>query len=86
MFILRRITEEQMEINTCLSLDYVYISKEKSLSQFNKEVSEWTGEDTKDVYGLIVYDNGESLIPLYNESYYYIMTNDGKTFSNLSFK
>jgi hypothetical protein len=86
MFILRRITSENIEINTCLGIDYVLISREKNLEEFKKTTELWTEEDSKEVYGLVTYDEGESIMPLYKKSQYYVMIGDGKTFSNITDK
>jgi hypothetical protein len=86
MFILRRITSENIEINTCLVIDYVLISREKNLEEFKKTTELWTEEDSKEVYGLVTYDEGESIMPLYKKSQYYVMIGDGKTFSNITDK
>ena len=86
MFILRRITNQKLEINTSLGIEYVFVSKEKNEDEFNFRVKLWGSADLIDVYGLICFEDSESIIPLYVDSSYYIMTSDGKTFANISKK
>ena len=89
MFILRRITSESIEINTCLGLEYVLILRERNIDEFKRTAKQLKWDDdesTKDVYGFVVFDDSESIMPLYHKSYYYIMASDGKTVSNISMK
>jgi hypothetical protein len=86
MFILRRITPKLVETNTYLGLDYALVLKKQSSDEFLDVTKQWKVEDTETVYGLITFDDGESIMPLYNNSTYYIMTTEGKTFSNVSEK
>lgn len=83
MFILREITTSKVEINTCLDIEYVLVLKEKNKEEFKERTKLWSDDDVKDVYGLICFDDGESLMPLKTESTYYIMTESGKTFERL---
>ena len=89
MFILRRITSESIEINTCLGKDYVLVLKERNEQEFNRTAKAmlWTdAEMTKDIYGFISYNDGADVVPLYLKSKYFVMASDGRTFSNISFK
>ena len=87
MFILRRITSESIEINECLGARYVLILKERNNAEFERaaKIMNWDDADmTKDVYGFITYNNGANMMPLYQESSYFIMASDGKTVANIS--
>lgn len=86
MFILRRITSQGLELNTCLGLEYVLVLKEVNESEFRDRVKLWDEEDLKDLYGVVCFNGGASIMPLYRKSSYYIMTEFGKTFSNISEK
>lgn len=86
MFILRRINSEGVELNTCLGDQYILVLKESNETEFEERTKLWTKEDKKDLYGVLCYEDGESLMPLYNKSTYYVMTSDGKTFSNISLR
>jgi len=86
MFILRRLDCGFGEVNTMLDEYYILVSKEKNSSEFNETTKLWTEDDLKNIYAVIVYNDGASIMPLYNNSNYYIMTSDGKTFANISNK
>lgn len=40
----------------------------------------------KDVYAMLTTEGGRDIIPLYKGSFYYVVTENGKTFKNLTFK
>lgn len=86
MFILREITKEKTEVNTCLDIEYVLVLREKNKEEFKERTKLWSDDDLKDLYGVVCFEDGNSIIPLHKESSYYIMTSDGKTFSNISDK
>lgn len=87
MFILRRVDSKFGEINTNLGDYYTLISKEKNRDQFNETVKLWEKNVIEKIHGVAVFgDDNESIMPLYNGNQYYIMTSDGKTFSNISEK
>ena len=89
MFILRRITRELNEINTCLDIEYVLTLKEINTEEFEKTLKSlhWDDEvSSKGVYGFVTFHNGESVMPLYEKSNYFIMSSDGKTFANITKK
>ena len=84
MFILRRILKDKLEINTCLGIEYVLVLKKQNREEFVERTSLWKEEDLINVYGLICFDDSESIIPLDVDSSYYVMTSNGKTFANIS--
>lgn len=84
MFILREITKSKVEVNTCLDIEYVLVLKDKSKEEFAERTKLWTEADLQDVYGLVCFERGESIMPLYKGASYYVMTSDGKTFANIS--
>ena len=86
MFILRRLDCGFGEVNTMLDEYYILVSKEKNNAEFIETTKLWTEDDLKNIYAVIVYNDGASIMPLYNNSQYYIMTSDGKTFTNISNK
>jgi hypothetical protein len=86
MFILRRITSESIEINTCLGDYYVFVSRERNVDEFNRTVKLWSEDDTEDVYAVVTYNDGFDIMPLYKKSHYYVMASDGRTFANISEK
>jgi len=86
MFILRRLDCGFGEVNTMLDEYYILILKEKNGNEFIETTKLWSDDDLKNIYGVVVYNDGEKIMPLYNNSQYYIMTSDGNTFSNISKK
>jgi hypothetical protein len=86
MFILRRIADEKLEINTALGIEYVLVLREENKDEFDFRVELWDDAKLDNVYGLVCFEDSESIIPLYRDSSYYVMTSDGKTFSNISEK
>jgi len=94
MFILRRYTGENHEVNQCLGDSYNLVRKEVNFDEFKKaytsfaEGLEWDEDNfiSNKIYSFIIYNNGADIIPLYRPSSYYIMTERGNTFANLTFK
>jgi hypothetical protein len=83
MFVLRRITPETIEINTCLGIDYVFVLKERNPDEFKRTTELWKCDEIESIYGVITFDEGESIMPLYKDSHYYIMTSNGQTFAKV---
>lgn len=87
MFILRKITGGGIESNLCLGKDYILIRQED-----NKEFEETMHLESyfqslrEDIHAFISHSEGKDIIPLYKDQQNYIMTSDGKTFSNLTFR
>lgn len=99
MFVLRRITGESNECNTCLGESYTYVAKERNESEFYRTYQVHLGNDADTevtqslmdsledkIYAFVVSENGKEVIPLYRPSSYFIMTSNGKTFDNLTFR
>lgn len=86
MFTLRRISKAGLEINTCLGEEYVLVIKETHPVEFTDRVKMWKDHEIDGVYGIVAFENGNKLMPLYETSTYYIMSSDGKTFDNISKK
>lgn len=84
MFILRRITSEGLECNTSLGIEYVLVTKERDRSEFELRTELWDKNDLEEVYGLICFDDGKSIMPLYGKSIYYVMMGNGQTFSRIN--
>jgi hypothetical protein len=95
MYTLRRISQEGVEINSKLGDSYVVVDREKNPKQFERDYNLLYGKETvlielsdikKQVYALVSNDGGSKIFELTTDSFYYIMTESGKTFSNLTFK
>lgn len=87
MFVLRRITANGHECNDCLNDSYHLILKESSPTEFEETEKIWAeSSHLAEIYGFVVYNKGRDIIPLYFPSSYFIMTGDGKTFANITWK
>lgn len=96
MFTLRTITEDGRETNQSLGKRYTVLSRELSSEEFKRsfkikfnkdhvaDMDETADNATRNCYAFVVGDNGECLTPLFYGQKNYIMTENGKTFSNLS--
>ncbi len=84
MFILRRINSEKLQSNEVIGNSYVITSKLSNEEKFNHLLLSSKPCAPEKVYAFICYDI--EVTPLYEDSLYYIMTSDGKTFSNISKK
>lgn len=96
-FILRTVYSDRTESNKILGSDYQFIHRELNYNEFSNmfnatfertHVSDNDPEsdkNTKQVYAFVVYDGG-NVIPLSKDLAYFVMTEGGKTFANLSFR
>ncbi len=85
MFILRQINKEGLESNLIIG-DYYVLTLE---DQHPKRFKEWfettaMGSDSE-CYGYLTYKDGTSIISLFKDHEYYIMTESGRTFKKLNF-
>ena len=85
MFILRRLTSENVERNTILGGNYLLVDRERNPEDFKKSYKAmgFVGDD-EIVYGFISYNDGKGLEPLYKKSTYFIMVSNGQTFANIT--
>lgn len=83
--ILRRVDANFVETDTILGGYYSYVSLEKSPGVFKEITKLWEADDLKGVYAVITFFD-QSIIPLYSDSCYYMMTDTGGTFANRSKK
>jgi len=85
MFILRRLTSQNAESNTSLGASYVLVLADRNPEDYEKSLKILKC-DREDVYGFISHSEGMKLIPLYKKSHYFVMTESGKTFANITYK
>jgi hypothetical protein len=77
--------EDHTKFNTVIGERYYLVLKiynEKKFNEISKK--EWDGEVPDDVYGYIG-NTFDLMIPLFRNRYYYVMTDSGKTFENISY-
>jgi hypothetical protein len=96
MYTLRTVTESNKQINQLIGDLYSVIDRHVNYDEFSDvffdcfgvkhvaDLDETSNEFTKSCHGFLEH-KGE-YIPLYFKNNYYIMTESGKTFSNLSYK
>jgi len=85
MFVLRRITSENVTRNTAIGESYIVVDSEKNEKDFNFLI-ESQKYDKEEVYGFVSYNEGSKVIPLYKKSTYFVMVSNGRTFENISHK
>ena len=84
MFVLRRITSENQEINQVLGSKYNLIVKEFQELEFKRALKTLMKiENDEGIIAFAVFDDGASFAPIYKNSTYFVMTSDGNTFDNL---
>lgn len=96
MFILRRVSEEGVEMNQEIGSSYTFIHREYNPEEFRKtfelvysknhvsDGDESADDDTKKCYAFVC--NGDFVQPLYKNQSNYIMSSNGNTFSNVSYR
>lgn len=97
MYTLRTVTRSNKQINTIIGSTYSVVERHSNYDEFSDIFKEIFGVDhvadldensnelTKSCYGFI-QTTIDNTIPLCMHTNYYIMTENGKTFSNLSYK
>lgn len=88
MFVLRRITSEANELNDCIGERYHLVLKERNKDEYEKSLKALKWEDDNELYGFVIYSFANEMVhcPLYKKSVYFIMTESGQTFANISQK
>lgn len=98
MFTLRVINKEGLENNQVLGESYNMINRETNAEEFRKTFKIVFGKDhvadldktadnyTKKCYAFVVSHEGSSVRPLYKDQSNYIMTGEGKTYDNVTYK
>ncbi|MDV3822940.1 hypothetical protein CMU07_09255 [Elizabethkingia anophelis] len=96
MFVLRRISGERIEMNKVIGDGYTVIDRESNAEDFKKAFEHYfekrqiadldseSDSDTKNCYAFVTNDS--FIQPLYKNQQNYIMSENGKTFSNLTYK
>jgi hypothetical protein len=88
MFILRQVSEET-ESNYLLGKSYNLIEAVRHPEEFNRTLKIWGNGaciPEEAVYAFLIYNEGADLFALQKPQNNYIMTSDGKTFSNITFR
>lgn len=93
-----RTFENGLESNRSLGTSYDVVNRETNYEKFSEAYELFWGkahtadldtesdEYTKKTFSFLVIRDGAEMIPLYKGGLYYVMTESGKTFDNLTFK
>lgn len=96
MYTLRTVEANQKQTNQLIGDLYSFVDRDSNEEEFSDifkdlfgkphvaDLDDTADDHTKNVYGFIQHLG--CTIPLYKENAYYIMTESGKTFSNLSYR
>jgi len=97
MYTLRTV-KDNIQTNECLGKDYQVIERDSNYNEFQKaylnfhnkqHVADLDAESdnfSQQTYAFIIHNRGSEIIPLYKDRKNYIVSENGKTFSNLTFK
>jgi len=86
MYTLRKINQQNIEMNISLGKAYNYVGKVESPKEFERILNGSFKDVDKDiVYAFIIDENGKEIYPLYTTHKNYIMTESGKTFAKVSY-
>lgn len=98
MYTLRTITKDGVQRNDCLGDNYSIVHRDYNYDKFALAFKAEFGRDhvadtdpesdsyTKDCYAILLALDGSKVYPLYKKTFYFIMSDSGKTFDNLSYK
>lgn len=77
--------EEGLASVQSIGTSYNYIDKDRNPTEFNKTHEIYFKSTQPDTtYGFLIYDHGKAIRPLFRKQEAYIMTDEGKTFENLT--
>lgn len=95
MYTLTEIAEDNVTSHDYLGYGFSVVNKEVATDYFLKSYSAWLGKVdeistldglNENIFCFIVSEGGKEIFPLYKNRHYYIVTENGKTFKNLTFK
>jgi hypothetical protein len=98
MFALRKVFKDHTQINLNLGNEYSLVERDSNYDKFSEtfliefasghvaDLDEETTEFTINCYAFVIGEGGKTIHPLYKNQFNYIMTESGKTFSNLTYK
>jgi len=97
MYTLRTV-KDNIQNNECLGKDYQVIERDSNYNEFQKGYSNFHNKQhvadldtesdnfSQQTYAFIIFNKGSEIVPLYKDRKNYIVSENGKTFSNLTFK
>lgn len=88
MFTLRVVLSDKSEFNTIIGSNYTVVKRESTPDQYSilfERVFLTKPQQDEICYGFVVSENAKETIPLFINRCNYIMNENGKTFSNITF-
>jgi len=94
MYTLKEIGSDSVITHDYLGYGFSVVNKETSTEYFDKSYRAWSQVDEMDanlkmndaIFAFVISEGGREIFPLYKNRFYYIVTENGKTFNNLTFK
>jgi len=93
MYTLRKVPSSGVQINIVLGGNYAVVTRESNEKEFVRMYEAMHGcnenssvTDDEDVYAILSSEGGKQFYALYKNQENYVMSEGGKTFSNLTFK
>jgi len=84
MYTLRTVFKENVQSNEHLGKHYTFVGKLESSEEFERTRALLQFNDDSNIYAFVTSEGGKEVYPLRNGFYYFIMTDGGKTFDNLT--
>jgi len=95
MYTLTQIAKDGFTSHDYLGYGFGVVNKEISPEYFLKSYLAWSGENdnpnaeidiNENIFAFVISEGGKEIFPLYKNQQYYIVTENGKTFKNLTLK
>jgi len=92
MYTLTEISKDNVSTHDYLGYGFSIVDKEKSHEEFLKGYIAYSKKEVlfseidEPIYCFVVSEGGKEIFPLFHGLKYYIVTENGKTFKNLTFK
>jgi len=96
MYTLKEIGSDSVITHDYLGYGFSVVNKETSPEYFYKSYCAYLGDSdnvilkeeviNEEIFGFVISEGGREIFPLYKNRYYYIVTENGKTLNNLTFK
>jgi len=95
MFTFRKITPSGHEHNLFIGESYVFVNRETQYEEFCRcykqvfevnhvaDLDEMSNDFSKNCFGLISYNDGLDLFPVYKNDINYIMSSNGQTYAKI---
>lgn len=89
-FILRTHSKQTgVQTNVALGNSYTLVNSEWAVEEFKRTNDSWKAAELHEpgeLYAYILTEDGSDVVPLFKRCFNYVMTGDGKTFANVTFK